>query len=227
MERAEAEAILDGDRETAVALLMRTAELIAANRRLESRIADLEQRLSRDSHNSSLPPSADPPSAPPRPRQAASARRPGARPGHAGNCRPLLALEQVMLSVHPEEQYAVRALRAGASGYLTKESAPAELLAAIRKVSTGGRYVSASLAEHLASMLQGDGEAPLHETLSNREYQVMCLIASGKTVSEAARELSLSVKTVSTYRARILEKLKMKNSAELMRYAIKNQFVEQ
>jgi transposase len=95
MERAEAEAILEGDRETALALLMQVAGLIEANRRLENRIADLEQRLSRDSHNSSLPPSADPPSAPPRPRQAASARRPGAQPGHAGNCRPLLALDQV------------------------------------------------------------------------------------------------------------------------------------
>ena len=131
-----------------------------------------------------------------------------------------------MLSVHPEEQYAVRALRAGASGYLTKESAPAELLAAIRKVSTGGRYVSASLAEHLASMLQGDGETPLHETLSNREYQVMRLIASWMTVSEAARELSLSVKTISTYRARILEKLSLKTNADLIRYATSNQLVE-
>ena len=131
-----------------------------------------------------------------------------------------------MLSVHPEEQYAVRALRAGASGYLTKESAPAELLAAIRKVSTGGKYVSASLAEHLASMLQGDDEALLHETLSNREYQVMCLIASGMTVSEAAQELSLSVKTISTYRARILEKLSLKTNAELIRYATANQLVE-
>jgi transposase len=95
MERAEAEAILEGDREMAAALLVQAAELIEANRRLEGRIADLEQRLSRDSHNSSPPPSADPPSAPPRPRQAASGRRPGAQPGHAGNCRPLLALEQV------------------------------------------------------------------------------------------------------------------------------------
>jgi two-component system, NarL family, invasion response regulator UvrY len=138
--------------------------------------------------------------------------------------RPTLPV--LMLSVHPEEQYAVRALRAGASGYLTKESAPEELVAAIRKVSTGGKYVSASLAEHLASMLQGYGEAPLHETLSNREYQVMCLIASGKTVSEAAHELSLSVKTISTYRTRILEKLGMKTNAELIRYATVNQLVE-
>jgi DNA-binding NarL/FixJ family response regulator len=136
------------------------------------------------------------------------------------------ALPVLMLSMHPEEQYAVRALRAGASGYLTKESAPEELVAAIRKVSAGGKYVSASLAEHLASILQSAGESLPHETLSRREYQVMCLIAAGKTVSEVARELSLSVKTVSTYRARILEKLQMKNNAELMRYATQNQLVE-
>jgi len=138
--------------------------------------------------------------------------------------RPTLPV--LMLSMHPEEQYAVRALRAGASGYLTKESAPEELVAAIRKVSTGGKYVSASLAERLASMVQEDGGPLPHETLSGREYQIMCLIAAGKTVSEAARELSLSVKTVSTYRARILGKLKMKNNAELMRYATKNELVE-
>jgi two-component system invasion response regulator UvrY len=138
--------------------------------------------------------------------------------------RPTLPV--LMLSMHPEEQYAVRALRAGASGYLTKESAPEELVAAIRKVSTGGTYVSASLAERLAAMVQRDGEALPHETLSLREAQVMCMIASGKTVTEAAREMSLSVKTVSTYRARILLKLKMKNNAELMRYALKNRLVE-
>jgi len=136
------------------------------------------------------------------------------------------ALPVLVLSMHPEEQYAVRALRAGASGYLTKESAPEELLAAIRKVSTGGKYVTASLAEHLACIVQSDGEALPHETLSNREYQVMCLIASGKTVSEIAKELSLSVKTITTYRARILEKLHLKNNAELMRYATMNELVE-
>jgi DNA-binding NarL/FixJ family response regulator len=141
------------------------------------------------------------------------------------NERPTLPV--LMLSMHPEEQYAVRALRAGASGYVTKESAPEELVAAIRKVSGGGKYVSASLAERLASIVQGDGEALPHETLSRRESQVMCLIASGKTVSEVARELALSVKTISTYRARILEKLNLRNNAELMRYAIKNQLVEQ
>ena len=136
------------------------------------------------------------------------------------------ALPVLMLSMHPEEQYAVRALRAGASGYLTKESAPEELVAAIRKVSTGGKYVSASLAEHLACIVQNDGDALPHETLSQREYQVMCMIASGQTVSEAARELSLSVKTISTYRARILEKLNVKNNAELIRYATMNELVE-
>ena len=136
------------------------------------------------------------------------------------------SLPVLMLSVHPEEQYAVRALRAGAAGYLTKESAPEELVAAIRKVSTGGKYVSASLAEHLASMLQRDGVGPLHETLSNREYQVLCLIGSGKSVSEAANELSLSVKTISTYRARLLEKLGLKTNADLIRYTAANQLVE-
>jgi two-component system, NarL family, invasion response regulator UvrY len=136
------------------------------------------------------------------------------------------ALPVLVVSMHPEEQYAVRALRTGASGYLTKESAPAEMLVAIRKVSGGGKYVSASLAEDLAALLQEDGERLPHEALSNREYQVMRLIASGKTVSESARELSLSVKTVSTYRARILEKLRMKNNAELIRYATRNQLVE-
>src|SRR5450830_1047189 len=138
--------------------------------------------------------------------------------------RPTLSV--LMLSMHPEEQYAVRAVRAGASGYLTKESAPEELVAAIRKVSTGGKYVSASLAERLASIVQRDDEALPPETLSNREHQVMCMIASGQTVSEAARELSLSVKTISTYRARILEKLHMKNNAELIRYATMNELVE-
>lgn len=129
--------------------------------------------------------------------------------------------------MHPEEQYAVRSLRAGASGYLTKESAPEELAAAIRKVAAGGRYVSVSpLGEHLAAIVQSAGDAPSHEALSGREYQVMCLIAAGRTVSDVARELSLSVKTVSTYRARILEKLQMKNNAELMRYATRHELVE-
>lgn len=138
--------------------------------------------------------------------------------------RPTLPV--LILSMHPEEQYAVRALRAGASGYLTKESAPEELVAAIRKVSKGGKYVSASLAEHLASIVQGDAEVLPHETLSRREYQIMCVIASGQTVSEAAAELSLSPKTISTYRVRLLKKMNMENNAELIRYAMKNQLVE-
>ncbi len=135
-------------------------------------------------------------------------------------------LPVLMLSMHPEEQYAVRALRAGASGYLAKDSAPEELVAAIRKVSRGGRYVSASLAEHLASLVLREDEQPAHDTLSDREYQVMCLLASGETVSEIARELALSVKTVSTYRARVLDKLQLRNNAELMRYAADNRLLE-
>ena len=132
----------------------------------------------------------------------------------------------LMLSIHPEEQYALRALRGGASGYLTKESAPDELVVAIRKVSSGGKYVSSSLAEKLAFEMEAGHQKELHDTLSDREYQVMCLIASGKTVTDIARELSLSEKTISTYRSRILEKMNLKNNAELTHYAIKNQLVD-
>lgn len=135
-------------------------------------------------------------------------------------------LPVLILSIHPEEQYAVRTLRAGASGYLTKESAPDELVSAIRKVSMGGKYVSSSLAERLASALESGDEQLPHKTLSDREYQVLCMIASGKTVTEIAEELSLSVKTISTYRSRILEKMKKKNNAELTYYAVKNQLVD-
>jgi len=134
-------------------------------------------------------------------------------------------LPVLMLSMYPEEQYAVRSLRSGASGYLTKDSAPDELISAIRKVSSGGKYVSASLAEKLAHKLGADVEKPLHEALSDREYQVMCMIASGKTVKEIGEELSLSVKTVSTYRSRILNKMHLKGNAELTRYAIDNKLV--
>jgi two-component system invasion response regulator UvrY len=134
-------------------------------------------------------------------------------------------LPVLMLSMYPEEQYAVRSLRSGASGYLTKDSAPDELISAIRKVSSGGKYVSASLAEKLAHKLGADVEKPLHEALSDREYQVMCMIASGKTVKEIGEELSLSVKTVSTYRSRILDKMRLKGNAELTRYAIDNKLV--
>ncbi|HEY78406.1 MAG TPA: response regulator transcription factor [Dehalococcoidia bacterium] len=135
-------------------------------------------------------------------------------------------LPVLMLSIHPEEQYALRALRAGASGYLTKESAPDELVVAIRKVSSGGKYISTSMAEKLAFELEVGRDQALHETLSDREYQVLCLIASGKTVTDIAQELSLSEKTISTYRSRVLEKMNMKNNAELTYYAIKNQLVD-
>jgi two-component system invasion response regulator UvrY len=132
----------------------------------------------------------------------------------------------LILSIYPEEQYAIRALRAGASGYLTKASAPEELISAIRKVSRGGKYIGSSLAEKLAYELDGDsGKAP-HETLSDREYQILLMIASGKTVSDIAEEMCLSVKTVSTYRSRILDKMKLKNNAELTTYAIRNKLVE-
>lgn len=135
-------------------------------------------------------------------------------------------LPVLVLSMYPEEQYAVRVLRAGASGYLTKESAPEELVVAMRKVARGKKYVSPSLAEKLAVDLEVDASKPPHETLSDREYQVLCMIASGKTVGEIAEKLLLSAKTISTYRARILEKMNMKNSAELTHYAIQNKLVD-
>jgi DNA-binding NarL/FixJ family response regulator len=134
-------------------------------------------------------------------------------------------LPVLILSIYPEEQYAIRALRAGASGYLTKASAPDELISAIRKVSEGGRYISSSLAEKLANYLYIDLTKPPHEALSDREYQVMLLIASGRTVSERAEELHLSVKTISTYRAHILEKMKMKNNADITVYAVQNKLL--
>jgi len=132
----------------------------------------------------------------------------------------------LVLSIHPEDQYAVRALKAGASGYLSKESAPDELIVAIRKVATGKKYVSPSLAENLAINLERDTEKPIHEALSDREYQVMCMIANGKSLKEIADSLSLSDKTISTYRSRILEKMKMKNNAEITRYAITHGLVD-
>ena len=135
-------------------------------------------------------------------------------------------LPVLILSMHPEEQYAVRALRAGAAGYLTKESAPDELLEAIQKVARGGKYITASLADKLAEEIGEPSEELPHERLSDREYQVMCMIASGKTVKEIGRELNLSVKTISTHRARILQKMNMKNSAQLTHYAIKYKLVD-
>jgi len=135
-------------------------------------------------------------------------------------------LPVVILTIHPESQYALRILRAGASGYLTKTSADEELIKAIRKVHRGGKYISPSLAEKIAFALDEDTTKPPHETLSDREYQVLCLIGSGKTVSQVADSLALSVKTVSTYRARILEKMHLENNAELIHYAVQNGLVE-
>jgi DNA-binding NarL/FixJ family response regulator len=135
-------------------------------------------------------------------------------------------LSVLILSMHPEEHYAVRVLKAGASGYLTKESVPDELIKAIRRISTGRKYVSSTLAEKLAFDLENRAEKILHEKLSDREYEVMCMIGSGKTLKEIAEALCLSVKTISTYRSRILEKMKMKNNAELIHYAIKHNLVD-
>jgi two-component system, NarL family, invasion response regulator UvrY len=135
-------------------------------------------------------------------------------------------LPVLILSMHPEEQYAVRVLRAGASGYLTKESAPDELIVAIRKISQGRKYITSSLAERLASEVEADSEKPLHDILSDREYQVLRMIAAGNTVKHIAKELSLSIKTVSTYRTRIMEKMNMKTNAEVMHYVIKHQLLD-
>jgi two-component system invasion response regulator UvrY len=135
-------------------------------------------------------------------------------------------LRVLILSMYPERQYAVRALKTGAAGYLTKESVPDELIAAIRKVARGGKYVSQSLAEQLAGELRGEVEKEPHETLSDRQYQVMTLLAAGKSITDVAEELSLSVKTVSTYRARILDKLNLKSTAEIIRYALEHRLVE-
>jgi two-component system invasion response regulator UvrY len=138
--------------------------------------------------------------------------------------RPTLPV--LVMSIHPEEQFGVRALQAGAAGYLTKESAPDELVKAIRKVHAGGKYVSPSLGEKLASALQPGADRPPHEALSGREFEVLRLLASGKTVTEVADQLVLSVKTVSTYRARILDKMNLHTTAELMHYAILKRLVE-
>lgn len=137
------------------------------------------------------------------------------------------AIPVLILSIHPEDQYARRVLKAGASGYMTKESAPEELVNAINKVVSGGKYVSAALAEKLAVDLEIDDTGMLpHKRLSDREYEVLLLIASGHTISEIADKLALSVKTISTYRTRILEKTNLKSNADLVRYAIQNGLVE-
>jgi two-component system invasion response regulator UvrY len=135
-------------------------------------------------------------------------------------------LPVLILSMYPEEQYAIRMFKAGADGYLTKVSAPEELVKAIKKVQGGGKYVSPSLGEALAVTINPGAEKNPHELLSDREYQVLCLIGSGKTISEIADKVNLSVTTISTYRARILEKMRMKTTAELTRYAIQHELEE-
>ena len=138
--------------------------------------------------------------------------------------RPKLPI--LLLSMHPEQQFARRALKSGAAGYLTKDSVTEELKEAVKKIVAGGRYVSATLAEKLAVDLRLGADTPLHELLSDREFQVLRMIASGKTVKDISEELGLSVKTVSTYRARILEKTGMRTNAELIRYALQTQIVD-
>ena len=134
-------------------------------------------------------------------------------------------LPVMVLSMFPEDQYAVRTIRAGAAGYLNKESAPEELVQAIRKILHGGQYISASVADELVMYARNDDDQPLHKCLSDREYQVLCLIASGKEVKEISSELGLSAKTISTYRARVLQKMNMNTNAELTHYAIRNGLV--
>jgi two-component system invasion response regulator UvrY len=129
----------------------------------------------------------------------------------------------LVLSVHPEDQYALRAFRAGASGYLSKERSPELLVEAIRRVARGGRYVPESLAERLVTRLGAGGEMEPHETLSDREYEVLCLLGAGRTVGEIAEQLKLSPKTISTFRARILQKMRLRTSAELIRYAVEHE----
>ncbi len=132
----------------------------------------------------------------------------------------------LVLTVYSEEQYAVRAIRAGASGFLTKESAPEKLIEAVRKVASGGKYVSHELAETLASVVAGEGGGAPHERLSDREFEVLKMLASGRTVSQVAGDLGLSVKTVSTHRTRILKKMEMKTNAELTHYAVRSRIIE-
>ena len=153
-------------------------------------------------------------------------------PGHSGldilkeleHERPKLPV--LVLSMHSEDQFAMRVLRAGASGYLTKDSAPDELVKAVRKVARGGKYVSPLLAEKLAYEIGPDSNKLPHETLSDREFQVLRMIATGKAVGEIATELSLSPKTISTYRARLLQKMNLTSNAELIHYAIQNHLID-
>ena len=135
-------------------------------------------------------------------------------------------LPVLILSMHEEDLYAVRALKAGASGYLTKKSAPELLVTAIRQVASGHKYVSPTLAVKLADFIAEDSDRPPHETLSDREYQVLCLIAAGRTLTQIAEELNINVKTVSEYRKRVLDKMRLDNNAELIHYGLKLGLVE-
>jgi DNA-binding NarL/FixJ family response regulator len=135
-------------------------------------------------------------------------------------------LAVLMLSMHPEEIYALRAIKAGAAGYLNKQGAPTLLVSAIRQVASGRRYISPAVAEALAGAIADNSEHPAHSTLSDREYETMRLIASGKTLTQIAAEMHLSVKTVSVYRARLLAKMQLKNNSELIHYALKNKLVD-
>ena len=135
-------------------------------------------------------------------------------------------LPVLVLSMYPEKQYAIRVLKTGASGYLTKKSAPFELITAIRKVSVGGKYISPSVAERLAFYVETNENKNPQETLSNREYQVMCMICAGKSTKEISEELCLSIQSISTYRSRILEKMSLKNNTELILYAVKNNLID-
>ncbi|MGA9294825.1 MAG: response regulator transcription factor [Ignavibacteriaceae bacterium] len=135
-------------------------------------------------------------------------------------------LHVLILSIHPEDQYALRVLKAGASGYLTKTSAPEELVKAIVKISAGGKYISESLADFLSENLEGKKLNLPHESLSDREYEVMCLIASGKTSDEIAKKLFISSNTVRTYRTRILEKMNMSDNSQIITYCIKNNLID-
>jgi DNA-binding NarL/FixJ family response regulator len=134
-------------------------------------------------------------------------------------------LPVLVLSMHPEDQYAIRVLKAGASGYLNKDTAQDELVQAMRKVLVGKKYISTKVAEQMADAIEGNNDSALHELLSDREFDVLKMLASGKSVSEIAVSLSLSSTTVSTYRARIMEKMKMKSNADLTRYALENKLI--
>ncbi len=135
-------------------------------------------------------------------------------------------VKTLVLSMYPEDRFAIRTLKAGASGYLSKQSAAKELVNALRKIMTGGKYISQALAEQLALEIETPSDKPLHEKLSNREFEIMLKISLGKSVSEIAEELALSVNTITSYRTRLMQKMNMRSNAEIIRYAIKNQLID-